>query len=57
MPESFLIAGRQEPGDRAGLVYGQSVTGACMDFSTTVAVLESLAAAVHVRRHRQGACR
>jgi 3-deoxy-7-phosphoheptulonate synthase len=52
MLESFLIAGRQEPGDPAGLVYGQSVTDACMDFSATESVLETLAAAVHLRRRR-----
>jgi 3-deoxy-7-phosphoheptulonate synthase len=57
MLESFLIAGRQEPGDPAGLVYGQSVTGACMDFSATTAVLEILAAAVHLRRRKQEASR
>ena len=31
MLESFLVAGRQEPGDPATLTYGQSVTDACMD--------------------------
>jgi 3-deoxy-7-phosphoheptulonate synthase len=50
MLESFLRGGRQEPGDLATLTYGQSVTDACMDFGTTVAVLESLAAAVRQRR-------
>jgi 3-deoxy-7-phosphoheptulonate synthase len=57
MLESFLVAGRQEPGDPAGLVYGQSVTDACMDFSATESVLETLAAAVHLRRRRQRASR
>jgi 3-deoxy-7-phosphoheptulonate synthase len=57
MLESFLVAGRQEPGDPAGLVYGQSVTDACMDFSATESVLETLAAAVHLRRRRQRAVR
>jgi 3-deoxy-7-phosphoheptulonate synthase len=55
MLESFLVSGRQEPGDRAGLVYGQSVTDACMGFPDTVAVLETLAAAVRARRARAGA--
>ena len=50
MLESFLRGGRQEPGDPATLTYGQSVTDACMDFGTTAAVLESLAAAVRQRR-------
>jgi len=54
MLESFLVAGKQEPGDPAGLVYGQSVTDACLDFSATTEVLEILAAAVHLRRSRQG---
>ena len=40
MLESFLIAGRQEPGDPAGLVYGQSVTDSCMDFPITEALLK-----------------
>jgi 3-deoxy-7-phosphoheptulonate synthase len=52
MLESFLLAGRQEPGDPARLVYGQSVTDSCMDFTTTTSVLETLAAAVHLRRRR-----
>ena len=55
MLESFLLAGRQEPGDPATLVYGQSVTDACMDFSTTGQVLKTLAGAVHLRRHRRAA--
>jgi 3-deoxy-7-phosphoheptulonate synthase len=50
MLESFLVAGRQEPGDLAGLVYGQSVTDPCMDFATTQVLLENLAKAVRQRR-------
>src|ERR1035438_2888031 len=50
MLESFLREGRQEPGRPATLTYGQSVTDACMDIGTTVAVLKSLAAAVRQRR-------
>ncbi len=49
MLESFLVAGRQEPTDRP-LVYGQSVTDACMDATTTVGALDDLAAAVRARR-------
>ena len=52
MLESFLVEGRQEPGEPGTLVYGQSVTDACMDMETTAAVLRSLAAAVRTRRHR-----
>ena len=50
MLESFLREGRQEPGDPAGLVYGQSITDACMSIGTTAAVLRDLAAAARRRR-------
>jgi 3-deoxy-7-phosphoheptulonate synthase len=50
MLESFLKAGRQEPGEPASLVYGQSITDACMDVDTTAEVLSDLAAAVRHRR-------
>src|ERR1700761_881200 len=50
MLESFLEAGRQEPGPLEGLVYGQSVTDGCMDVDTTVGVLNGMAAAVRKRR-------
>jgi len=51
MLESFLAAGRQEPGLPATLTYGQSVTDACLDIDTTAAVLDGLAAAVRTRRN------
>jgi 3-deoxy-7-phosphoheptulonate synthase len=51
MLESFLQAGRQEPGPPATLTYGQSVTDACLDIDTTAAVLDALAAAVRTRRN------
>jgi 3-deoxy-7-phosphoheptulonate synthase len=50
MIESFLVPGRQELGDPAGLTYGQSVTDACMGWDTTADVLADLAAAVRSRR-------
>jgi 3-deoxy-7-phosphoheptulonate synthase len=50
MLESFLRAGKQEPGPPATLTYGQSVTDACMDLQTTAATLGDLAAAVRSRR-------
>jgi 3-deoxy-7-phosphoheptulonate synthase len=50
MLESFITAGKQAPGDPAGLVYGQSITDGCMDFDTTAQVLDALAAAVRRRR-------
>jgi 3-deoxy-7-phosphoheptulonate synthase len=54
MFESFLVEGRQDlNGDRAKLVYGQSVTDACIGWETTVDVLERVAAAVRRRRSRR----
>jgi 3-deoxy-7-phosphoheptulonate synthase len=50
MLESFIEEGRQEPGDPMGLVYGQSITDACMDIGTTADVLADLAEAVRLRR-------
>ncbi len=50
MLESFLVAGRQNPGNPATLIYGQSVTDACMDISMTTSALETLAASVQARR-------
>jgi 3-deoxy-7-phosphoheptulonate synthase len=50
MLESFLLAGRQDPGDPAALRYGQSVTDACMDIEMTAATVGTLAASVARRR-------
>jgi len=50
MLESFLMAGRQDPGDPGALSYGQSVTDACMDIDMTAATLETLATSVARRR-------
>jgi 3-deoxy-7-phosphoheptulonate synthase len=50
MLESFLVAGRQEPGDPATLTYGQSVTDGCLDIEMTEAALDTLAASVAARR-------
>jgi 3-deoxy-7-phosphoheptulonate synthase len=50
MMESFLVDGRQDLVDRGRLVYGQSVTDACMGWETTVPVLRELAEAVRARR-------
>ncbi|WP_032377431.1 3-deoxy-7-phosphoheptulonate synthase [Rhodococcoides fascians] len=52
MLESFLVAGRQdlELGHRDDLVYGQSITDACLDWDTTATQLNVLAAAVDKRR-------
>ncbi len=48
MLESFLEAGRQDLGE--AMVYGRSVTDACLDWATTADVLDELAAAVAARR-------
>jgi 3-deoxy-7-phosphoheptulonate synthase len=50
MMESFLVDGRQDLGDPARLVYGQSITDPCMGWETTVPVLHELAQAVRERR-------
>ena len=50
MLESFLVEGRQDLKDRRTLVYGQSITDACLSWETTVPVLRELAAAVRARR-------
>ncbi len=52
MMESFLVDGRQDLVDPARLVYGQSVTDACMGWDTTVPVLRELAEAARRRRAR-----
>lgn len=47
MVESHLVAGKQPiPEDLRQLVYGQSITDACVDFTTTVTMLRSLARSV-----------
>jgi len=50
MLESFLVAGRQDLDAPGELTYGQSITDACIDWETTVEVLDGLAAAVRARR-------
>ena len=52
--ESFLVADRQDPSAGA-LTYGQSITDGCIDWDTTVEVLDNLAFAVRERRHAHGA--
>ena len=48
MLESFLVPGRQDLGGE--LIYGKSVTDACMGWDTTVEVLDHLATAA-AKRH------
>jgi 3-deoxy-7-phosphoheptulonate synthase len=50
MLESFIVAGRQDLGASTPLVYGQSVTDACMSWETTVEIMDGLADAVTRRR-------
>lgn len=52
MLESFLVAGRQEldASTRDALVYGQSVTDACLGWDETAAILAELATASRARR-------
>ena len=50
MLESFLVGGRQDLGSGQPLTYGQSITDACIDWDSTVVVLDELAAAVRARR-------
>lgn len=51
MVESHLVAGRQNVEDGKPLVYGQSITDACLGWDDTVTVLNNLAAAVRERRN------
>ena len=53
MLESFLVGGRQELEAGAQLTYGQSITDACMDWDTTVEVLDGLAAGACGRARRR----
>jgi 3-deoxy-7-phosphoheptulonate synthase len=50
MLESFLVAGRQDLDPGGDLVYGQSVTDACLDWERTAVILDRLAGAVETRR-------
>lgn len=57
MIESNINEGNQKvPSEGpAGLKKGVSITDACIDWESTVTVLEDLAAAVRVRREKNGA--
>lgn len=50
MIESHLVGGRQDVVPGQPLVYGQSITDACLAWEETVPVLETLARAVRKRR-------
>nr|MBP9756647.1 3-deoxy-7-phosphoheptulonate synthase [Phenylobacterium sp.] len=50
MVESHIEAGRQDLIPGQPLVYGQSITDGCIDWDSSVAVLERLAEGVRARR-------
>ena len=50
MIESYLVGGRQDLVAGRPLTYGQSITDSCIDWDTSVTVLERLVAAVAQRR-------
>jgi 3-deoxy-7-phosphoheptulonate synthase len=50
MIESHLVAGRQNHVPGQPLVYGQSITDACVDFSQTETILSTLVEAIRARR-------
>ena len=50
MIESNLVAGAQKLVPGRPLVYGQSITDACIDWSQTYPLLQELAAAARTRR-------
>jgi 3-deoxy-7-phosphoheptulonate synthase len=52
MIESHLIGGRQDLVPGKPLRYGQSITDGCIDWDTSVKVMERLAQAVRLRRTR-----
>lgn len=50
MVESHLIEGRQNCTDKNNLVYGQSITDACINWQDSLIILQQLAEAVQQRR-------
>jgi len=50
MVESHLVAGRQDIAEGQPLLYGQSITDACLGWDDTVQLLHGLATAVQERR-------
>jgi 3-deoxy-7-phosphoheptulonate synthase len=51
--ESHLVAGKQAPGPKATLSYGQSITDACIDFETTERLVETLRATLSGSRRKR----
>jgi len=54
MLESHLVEGRQDVIAGQPLIYGQSITDACMSWESTESCLQELAAAVRKRRELKG---
>lgn len=52
MVESNLVEGNQKVKPGEELVYGQSITDACVDWDTTVEMLDAFSAAVQARREK-----
>jgi len=52
MIESNIVGGRQELNSKHDLVYGQSITDACVDFPTTERMLEAFALDLRARNKR-----
>ena len=50
--ESFIEDGKQNFGLKDSLVYGKSITDACMGWEMTIPVLHELAKAVKTRRSK-----
>ncbi len=50
MIESHLIEGRQDVGSTGALIYGQSITDACINMDDTKTIVQELAEAVRQRR-------
>ncbi|MBE0492974.1 MAG: 3-deoxy-7-phosphoheptulonate synthase [Thiomicrospira sp.] len=52
MVESHLVGGRQDVIPDQDLIYGQSITDACIDWNSSVKLLETLAQGVQARRKK-----
>src|SRR5213593_3076862 len=57
MAESFIVEGRQDAEGDAPLIYGQSITDACIGWDSTVTVLRALADAARTRREISSSAR
>ena len=55
MIESHLVAGNQKVEEGKELIYGQSITDGCIDWSETEVICKQLAQAVQSRRNRKAA--